>query len=36
VEYPLTAEEQRKLQASADAIRKNIQDAVAAPAPPAT
>lgn len=33
VEYPLTAEEKRKLQHSADTIRKNIQDAFAPPAP---
>jgi len=33
VEYPLTADEKRKLQASADTIRKNIQDALAPPAP---
>ena len=33
IEYPLTAEEKRKLQASADSIRKNIQDAMSAPAP---
>jgi malate dehydrogenase len=37
VEYPLTPEEKKKLQASADSIRKNIQDALAASpsAPPA-
>lgn len=35
VEYPLTAEEKRKLQASADTIKKNIQDALTAPAPAA-
>ncbi|MBI2078814.1 MAG: malate dehydrogenase [Euryarchaeota archaeon] len=33
VEYPLTADEKRKLQVSADTIRKNVQDALAAPAP---
>lgn len=32
VEYPLTPEEKRKLQVSADTIRKNIQDAFAPPA----
>jgi malate dehydrogenase len=33
VEYPLTADEKKKLQVSADTIRKNIQDALTAPAP---
>lgn len=35
VEYPLTAEEKSKLQASAETIRKNIHDAMAATAPAA-
>lgn len=33
IEYPLTADEKKRLQVSADTIRKNIQDALAAPAP---
>jgi len=33
VEYPLTAEEKKRLQTSADTIRKNIQEALTAPAP---
>lgn len=36
VEYPLNAEEKKKLQASADTIRKNIQDAMTAPPPAPT
>jgi malate dehydrogenase len=34
VEYPLTSDEKNRLHASADTIRKNIQDALAAPATP--
>lgn len=35
VEHPLTPDEKKKLQLSADTIRKNIRDALAAPAPTA-
>ncbi|HLE47947.1 MAG TPA: malate dehydrogenase [Candidatus Thermoplasmatota archaeon] len=33
VEYPLTVDEKKKLQLSADTIRKNVQDALTAPPP---
>jgi malate dehydrogenase len=36
VEYPLNADEKRRLQASADSIRKNIKEAMAQPAPAPT